>query len=464
MRALALVSLAACGGTKPEHVYPAEDTATVVMEWGSPTDVRINELRGDPPAALELVNASATATVDLSGWTISVNGSCDSSLEEGARIAPDEILMLWNETNLQCDIGGSGSIVMRSPDGAIVDEVEWTVPFARRSWCRIPDATGAFVACSKFTPGTTNVDLEATKGLTPAWSWSFEQRAEALALDAGGRVWIGQPNGGLMTAVTAVDGTEGASLDLSALSPGTLEDPGWTGINVLSDGSIALASTAAEAIATVDPSTGDLSERFSTAAEGAPSFVLEGSDGTLYVSFIDSDLVVAYSATGSMLWFAEADAALPLHGAADLLELHGNLVVLASKDRMLTVLDPATGALVGTIAAPASVSSADIQPGTIDSKIEGMAWSEVHDVLFISELRKGIIKGYDTSDLDVLFDPALGWGYLGSAGWFGTGADELGAPQAMVVAPEADVLVLADIGNLWVNGYDLVTTIETLAP
>ena len=94
---------------------------------------------------------------------------------------------------------------------------------------------------------------------------------------------------------------------------------------------------------------------------------------------------------------------------------------------------------------------------------KGIAWSETHDVLLLCEKRRGEIKGFDTSDFSTLLDSEKSWGYIGSAGWFGPESDELGAPWVMAVAENDDMLMVGDIGNLWVNGYDMSTVVATLS-
>jgi hypothetical protein len=456
--------LVTCGNSKPEHVRPLSDSATEDVVWASTTDLRINELRGNDPAALELYNKASGGPVDLSGWVLTFPNDCEASLGEGARLGPGEFLLLWDETNMQCGVGDEGTITLRAPDGSIVDEVEWEVPFGRKSWCRIPDGGGAFGACSSFTPGGANIDLEPDKALVPTWSWSFSTRTEGLAVDNEGAVWAGLPPAGAATSLLVTDGSERADLDLSELESGTLEAPGWRGMTVLADGRIAVAATDAEAIVVVDPDSGAISTLFSTASEGMPAFIVQGPDDSLFVSFTGANRVAAYSLAGAPLWVSDADAGTPLHAPTAMVLVHDQLVVVAAEDSTLAMLDSSTGGLVGTISGLASSSLADIEPGAVTSEIKAVAWSETHEVLLLSERRLGEIKGFNTSDLDTLLDADQGWGYLGSAGWFGTGSDELGAPWVMEVAAADDMLVLSDIGNRWVNGYSMATVVATLSP
>ena len=456
------IGLSACGNSKPEHVRPLDDSADEEIVWASTTDLRINELRGYEPAALELYNKASSGSVDLSGWVLTFPDGCEATLGEGARVGPGEFLLLWDETNLQCGVGDAGKITLRATDGAIVDEVEWELPFARHSWCRIPDGGGAFTACSKFTPGNSNVDLDSDKALEPTWSWSFSTRTEALAVAGDGSVWVGLPVAGLATGLSVTDGSERAEADLSELASGTLEVPGWRGMTVLNDGRVAVAASEAEAVVVFDPNSGAVSTLFSTATEGMPGFVLKGPGDTLFVSFHGANRVAAYSLAGAPLWVSDADAGTPLYGPSGMVLVHDHLVVIAEEDHTLTVLDPASGALVGTISGAASSSLSDVEPGTVTSTVKGLAWSETHDVLLLCEKRRGEIKGFDTSDFSTLLDPEQSWGYLGSAGWFGPDSDELGAPWVMTVADDEDILMVADIGNRWVNGYDMSTVVATL--
>lgn len=223
---LSVLVLSACAGEKPDHVYPATDTATESVEWGSPALIRLNEVRGNAPAAVELYNTSSTATVDLSGWTIELRADCTATLGTTAQLGPAEHLLLWDEVNLKCGIDDNGTITLRADDGSTVDSTEWVVPFARNSWCRIPDGTGAFTVCSRFSPGNPNADREPSNQISPTWTWSYDARAEALAPMADGTIWVGQPNGGLLTGLDPADGSETATIDLSSLPAGSLEEPG----------------------------------------------------------------------------------------------------------------------------------------------------------------------------------------------------------------------------------------------
>ena len=107
--------------------------------------------------------------VDLEGYFVSDdrNEPTKFQLTDEATVPAGEFLLLWADNTpeqgpLHLSFGLSASkgesFVLTSPDGQLVDAVDFGVPDGEQSFARFPDGTGDFAWCSEPTPDAPNGD------------------------------------------------------------------------------------------------------------------------------------------------------------------------------------------------------------------------------------------------------------------------------------------------------------------
>ncbi|WP_306233093.1 lamin tail domain-containing protein [Agrococcus beijingensis] len=123
-------------------------------------EVRSNDSVGDDPDWVELLNTSATESVDVSGWILRDDDPLSSlPIAAGSIVAPGGFLVV--ETSVDAisssfGLGKADEITLLTADGTgLVDHYAWTEHAETEG--RLPDGTGAFVD-TEPTRGAANVE------------------------------------------------------------------------------------------------------------------------------------------------------------------------------------------------------------------------------------------------------------------------------------------------------------------
>jgi hypothetical protein len=127
----------------------------------------INELTSSGDSQIELY-FSGTDTIELEGYWIADSGydpadptTADNRYDfpAGTTIAVGGYLVLVKGVDHAFGLGGSGdALTLHDPGDAVVDTVTYAAGEAETSYCRIPNGTGPFQACSVATFGEANRD------------------------------------------------------------------------------------------------------------------------------------------------------------------------------------------------------------------------------------------------------------------------------------------------------------------
>jgi hypothetical protein len=150
---------------------------TVDDSAGMETDIRvaINEVvpknkdsakdsSGNSPDWVELYNYSAR-TVNLRGYYLSDDRDepLTYKLANDTIIEGNSYLLLWADgigtehQHLPLGLSGDGeSFLLSSPDGRLIDAIDFPMAEDDQAFGRSPDGTGQFTSCSLATPGQTN--------------------------------------------------------------------------------------------------------------------------------------------------------------------------------------------------------------------------------------------------------------------------------------------------------------------
>lgn len=456
-----LLALPACR-TSLEHVRPKHADSGSPAAHGTP-DIHLNEVRSDRNPFLEVVNIG-TGSADLAGWRVVIDGTCEQTLSTTASVSAGGYLALWAGGALTCPIERSGSATLYSAEGAIIDELSWEAPFAANSWCRMPDATGAFTTCAQYTPGEENTNNDTPNTVEPVWVWRYEGRVNALAEGTDHTVWASQPLESLLSRVALDDAATVATVDMSHVPEGDDGEAGWRGLVTLTDGTVMVSDRLLSTVSVVDPTTGALTPWTSTATEGAPTDLGRLDDGGIVVTMADDIKVACYNSDGSLRWVQAASETVPMASPRNVVPMADHVVVIDRELRHALLFHGDDGTFLGTISGRMSDVSTDDEPGRVNDRIRGGAWSATHQILFLSDYSGGRILGFDTSDLDTLVDEDQAWGYIGEMGEFGEGDTDFGSPRTLLALPDTDLLLVVDRGNDRVMALGLDDTVAALQP
>mgnify|MGYP001263752881 CR=1 FL=1 len=456
---LSLLLMMGCQ-TAPEHVRPkvVGDTAGVTPSGDGA--VYINEVRSDNAPFVELVNMG-DERADMAGWRLLV-GTCEHVFSDTAGMAPGTFVALWVGGTFNCPVSPTSDAVLYTAEGQIVDELTWTVPFARHAWCRMPDGSGPPTSCAQSTPGRENSNTSEQSGVEATWIWRFDGKVKSMVPGADNTVWIGQPRQGILSRVGVEDAVTQLEVSMAALPNLPDGRPGWEGLVSWPDGTVAVSDGTTEAIVQVDPTTGGISTWASTADLGRPHDLTRLPDGGVCVSITDDGRVACFNADASLRWMQEGSDTVPLTRPKQLTATDSLLVVLDEEAEKAVALDLLDGSFRGTLSGVASVEREDLEPGTLSQSSRGITWSSEHQVLLLTDSELGRVLGFDTSNVDVLLSADNAWGYIGAVGRFGADDDELGSPHGIMAMPAYDLLLIADDANQRVVAYPLSETISML--
>jgi hypothetical protein len=161
--ALALSLLVGCGS----QGNPDEATQSPVrLNEFSPSNATLaDDEAGEFDDWIEIMNSS-DAAVSLEGYWISDTAGEPSkyTLPAGVEVPAGGFLLLWaDNTVAQGPLhlpfklkAAAEGVYFSSPDGDLIDGLDYTAAPADQSMSRFPDGTGTFVWCAAPTPGATN--------------------------------------------------------------------------------------------------------------------------------------------------------------------------------------------------------------------------------------------------------------------------------------------------------------------
>lgn len=119
------------------------------------TGLVINEVSSSDDDAIELFNGAATA-VAVGGYRLVDDGDNEYVLP-ATTIAAGAYLVLRKGTDHTFGIGGGDALTLYDATATLIDFVDWSEGEALVSYCRQPNGTGGFVACTTPTFGASNV-------------------------------------------------------------------------------------------------------------------------------------------------------------------------------------------------------------------------------------------------------------------------------------------------------------------
>ncbi|MFO0749591.1 MAG: lamin tail domain-containing protein [Myxococcota bacterium] len=115
----------------------------------------INEVTSSGDDQVELLNTGAMA-VSLDGWLMLDDSSNTYAFPSGTSVAAGARLVLVKGVDHSFGLGGADAVILEDELGTVVDTADWIDGEAVTSYCRIPDGTGGFRACSVATFGDVN--------------------------------------------------------------------------------------------------------------------------------------------------------------------------------------------------------------------------------------------------------------------------------------------------------------------
>lgn len=447
-----------------EHVRPKGDTGTSSPEDTTPAGtatIRINEVHSRAPAFVEVINIGDVEGT-LAGWTLESDSGCrfpfpdDGALSAGGRLA------IWEGAALDCRLQEADALQLVDHTGTVQDSTSWVEPLARRSWCRIPDGSGSFTACSGYTPDDQNEDVDEGEVLTPVWTWTWDGAIGSMTPREDG-LWVVIPDDGGLVRLSIETGEQLELRSVPAFVPASDGAATVAGLTTSLEGELWFASPANAALSSLDLTTGEPT-RILELGEVAPYNLTVLDDGTVLVGLRRENQVNAYTADLLPRWDAKDGEDGALTGPRQLAGIRGLALIAATESGTVAALDLATGERRGSITAPATADVSDEEPGTVDRLVGGMASLADPPVVLIADPYRGAIMVFDASDTERLLDPDQQWGFLGAVGQLGVAPGEFAYIRSLLVLPDAGLLVVKDDLGERLQAFSLAEVLERATP
>jgi hypothetical protein len=140
-----------------------------VNELSSDNEGAVLDDLGQPSDWFEIFNPG-DAAVDLAGFTVSDDWTVPArhALPAGTVIPAGGFLVLWADGSAEPEgahvpfrlASGGEAVGLFTPEGAVVDWVEFPPLQPDEAWARLPDGADEWMVVARGTPGATNVPLQ----------------------------------------------------------------------------------------------------------------------------------------------------------------------------------------------------------------------------------------------------------------------------------------------------------------